>query len=268
MTTNKKQLAVGLKRAVLFQLDANGYPLAVGTQAYEGVEIIGPKAYTLTVPESRKISHIGNDRVLAIDYLPPTEGVSGELRVGSNDIEAKALVSAVSVFPIGDGDAMPWGTDQQGFEEDVALLLFQQSLDAITKSRRWKYYLMPKARVVPSPASMDENAAEDRYTVAPNPTAFHLWGTALDVGTEGVTEMAFAEGMAVARPNIVAFKADGSTSSFLLPVGKPAKSVSSIVVWVNGVLQTGTELGTVTTTEIPFDVLPDADDIVVVYYEY
>ncbi len=267
MPTSGKQFSVGLKRAIIYQLDSSGYPASVGTSPYEGLEVIGPKAFTLTVPEARKISHVGNDRVLAIDYLPPVEGVSGELRVGSNDMVAKALVANVFTFAVGDATLMPWGTDQQGFEVDVALLLFQQSLDAQTKSRRWKFYVVPKARVLPAPASMDENPAEDRYTVAPNPTSVHLWGTALSALEEGATEMAFAEGMAERRPNIVAFKADGLEDTFLLPVGKPAIDPLSIVVWVDGVLQT-TEIDSVTTTTILFDVVPDDEANIVVYYEY
>ena len=84
--TSGKQLAVGMRRAVIFALDANGYPAAIGVTAYEGIEVVGPKAFTLTVPDARRIVHTGNDRVLALDYLPPTEPYSVVLRVPSNDM--------------------------------------------------------------------------------------------------------------------------------------------------------------------------------------
>lgn len=267
MPVTGSQLAVGLKRAVIYELDADGFPLASGTTPYEGIEVVGPKAFDLTVPDARRIVHVGNDRVLAIDYLPPIEGMSGELRVASNDLNAKAAIAAVNVFDVADAKLMPWGTDQQGFEADAGLLLFQQSLDTVSKSRRWKFYIVPKARLIPRPASMNENPAEDVYSVAPNPTAFHLWGTALDATEEGATEMAVGEGMSVGRPNIVAFLANGVLATFLLPTAKPAINTASIAVWVNGVLQT-TELGTLTTTTIPFDVAPASGDVIVVYYEY
>src|SRR5690242_15552048 len=173
-TASGKQLAVGIRRAVIFELNTSGYPAATGSTAYEGIEVAGPKAFNLTVPDARKITHVGNDRVLALDYLPPTEGVSGELRVASNDMVAKAAVADVNTFTVGEATLMPWATDQQGFEVDAGLLCFQQSLDTITKSRRWKFYIIPKARLIPMPASMDENPAEDRYVVGPNPTTKHL----------------------------------------------------------------------------------------------
>ena len=264
-----KQLAVGLRRAVLFALDANGYPAAPGTTVYEGIEIVGPKAFALTIPEARKISHTGNDRVLALDYLPPLEGVSGELRVASNDIVAKALVTAVNTFLIAESNLMAWGTDKQGSEVDLGMLLFQQSLDTSTKSRRWKFYLMPKARVIPAPASMDENAAEDLYRVAPNPTTKHLWGTALVSGTEGATEMALAEGMSEGKPNIVAFKGDGAATAFALPTDKPATATAKMKVWKNGTVQTvGSGLATLTVTTATFTAAPASGDMVVIFYEY
>lgn len=268
--TSGKQLSVGVRRAVIFQIDADGFPLAAGTQPYEGFEVIGPKAFTLTIADSRKISHVGNDRVLAIDYLPPTEADSGELRVASSDIQLKAALSGVSPFNVGESTAMAWGTDERGNETDAALLLFQQSLDAYTRSRRWKYYILPKARVVPAPASMDENPAEDRYVIGPNPTTFHLWGTAMEGDTEGATEAGIIEGMAEGRPNIVAFKGDGATVAFLLPATKPAISAAKVAVWHNGVEVTtgGGGLASLTTTTVTFSVAPALDDVVVAYYEY
>lgn len=267
--TSGKQLAVGIRRAVIFELDTNGYPAATGTTAYEGIEVTGPKAFSLTVPEARKISHVGNDRVLALDYLPPTEGVSGELRVASNDMVAKAAVANVNTFAIAEATLMPWATDQQGFEVDTGLLLFQQSLDTTSKLRRWKFYLVPKARVLPAPASMDENAAEDRYSIAPNPSSSHIWGTALATGTEGATEMAMAEGMSEGKPNIVAFKGNNSAVAFLLPTAKPATATTKMKVWENGVAKTvGGGLASLTTTTITFSSAPATGAMVVCFYEY
>lgn len=264
--TSGKQLSVGLKRAVVYELDADGFPLAVDTTVYEGLEVVGPKVFTMTIPDSRKISHVGNDRVLAIDYLPPTEGASAELRVGASDIALKAMVTNVKQFEIGEATAMAWNTDQQGFENDVAVLCFQQSLDAATRSRRWKFYLIPKGRVIPAPANMDENPAEERYTVAPNPTTQHLWGTSFSDILEGATEASIIEGMAEKRPNLVAYKGDGTENTFLLPVAKPAANIAKMVAWVDGVEQTTGV--TFTTTDATFTTPPALDAPIVIYYEY
>jgi hypothetical protein len=260
------QLTVGLRRATIFELDANGYPAATGTSPYEGLEIIGPKAFTLTAPDMRKISHVGADRVLATDFLPPTEGVTGELRVAAHDTPVRAALTGVADSVVGESRLMPWVTDEQGNEPVVGALCFQQALDASTKLRQYRFYIIPRTKAIPQPSSMDENAAEVRFQLDPNPSTVHLWGTALTVGSEGVLEAAFHEGMCAGRPNIVAWKANGSEDEFLFPVSKPALSAGVVEVWDNGVLKT-TGI-TVTTTKVTFDSPPTSTHIIVAFYEY
>lgn len=266
-----KQFGVGLRRAVVFELNASGLPNASGTTAYEGLEVVGPRAWTLTNPEPRKITHLGNDRPLAVDYLPPNEAMSAELRLAANDIPLQATLTGVENFNVGEGSLMAWNTDQQGSEPDIGLLLFQQSLDTSTKLRHYRFHIIPSGRAYPAPANMDENAAEHTYTVAPNPTTKHLWGTALASGTEGATEAAAIEGMTKGRPNIVAFKGDAATVAFLFPTAKPAIATitAKIAVWVDGVLKTGGGVDyTEATTGITFGVAPADGAIIVAFYEY
>lgn len=267
-----KQLAVGLRRAVIFKLDANGYPAAPSTSVYEGFEVIGPKAYALTIPDVRKITHVGNDRALAVDFLPPTEASSAELRVAADDNELNAYLSGVKSFAVGEASMMGLQTDLQGSEPDVGILLAQQSLDAATKLRNYRFHIIPKGRCIPMPPGMDENAAELRYAVAPNPTTKHLWGTALAALTEGALEAAFVNGMSAGRPNIVAYKGNGTEDEFLFPVDKPAIATvtAKVVVWVNGVLQVITTDYTVTTTTLTFTPgsIPANGEMVVAFYEY
>lgn len=269
--TTGKQFGVGMRRAVVFQLNASGLPDASGTTAYEGVEVVGPKAWTLNNPEPRKITHVGNDRPLAIDYLPPNEAMSAELRVAANDIPLQSILAGVTNFNVGEASMMAWNTEQQGSEPDVGLLLFQQSLDTATKLRNYRFHIIPSGRAYPAPANMDENAAEHTYMVAPNPTTKHLWGAALASGTEGATEAAAVEGMSKGRPNIVAFKGDASETAFLFPTAKQAIATvaDKVEVWVDGVLQTGGGVDyTAATTGVTFGSPPADGAIIVAFYEY
>jgi len=265
-TVTGTQLATGLRRAVVFAL-SSGYPAASGTSPYEGLETIGPKAYALSEPDVRRINHVGGDSSLALDFLPATEGVTAELRVAGQDIPLDAFLSGVKVMTIGESKVMAAQTDQQGYEPDVALILFQQSLDTLTKSRNWKYYVVPKARVVAFHGNMDENPAESRYQIAPNPSTKHLWGSTMTVaGAEGASQSGFLVGHSEGRPAIIAWKADGSTLAYLFPTSKPATAVGKVVVWVNGVEQT-TGI-TVTTTGVTFDVAPTLNAMIVAKMEY
>lgn len=263
--TTGKQLAVGLRHATIFKLDTNGYPAATGSSAYEGFELIGPKTYNLTIPDSRKITHTGSDRALALDYLPPLEAMSAELQVASQDLEVAAYLTGVKTFTIGEATAMPWMTDQQGFEPQVSLLLFQQSLETSSKLRNWRFHMIPRARIIPSPDGMNENAGMQKFAIAPSPSTKHIWGTTMAAGTEGAVEAAVVEGAAEGRPNIVSFKGDNTTTAFLLPTDKPATSVAKVKCWVDGVLTVPSPL---TVTTITISPAPASGAMIVVFYEY
>ena len=194
--TSGNQLAVGARGGFIFALDANGYPAADSTTVYEGLELKGLKAGDLNVPNPRVITHSGNDRVLANDFLPSLEPITGEVRAANLGMGVNAAITNVNTFTAGEMTFMPWGTDQQGSEIDVALMLFQQSLDTTSKLRRYRTIIIPKARAVPLASGMNENPNEQRYQIVSNPTTKHLWGTTMAVETEGATEAAFIEGMA------------------------------------------------------------------------
>lgn len=263
------QLAVGARSGYLFELDANGFPAAPSTAVYEGLEIKGLKASDLNVPNPRVITHAGNDRVLANDFLPSLEPITGEIRAANLGMALNAKVTNVNTFNVGDMTFMPWGTDQQGSEIDVALVVFQQSLDTSLKLRRYRTIIAPKIRAVPLASGMNENPNEQRYSIVSNPTGKHLWGTTIVNATEGATEAAFIEGMATYRPKVVAWKADGTEDEYLFPTDKPARDYTTpkIAVWDNGTLVAGGDM-TLTATKVTFDTPPTTGHIIVALYEY
>lgn len=263
--TTGKQLSVGLRHAVIFELDTNGYPAATGTSAYEGFNVVGPKTYTLTIPDVRKITHTGADRALALDFLPSLEAMSAELQVANQDLPLNAVLTGVHTFVTGEATMMPWNTDQQGYEPTVALMLYQQTLETTSKLRNWRFHIIPRARIVPSPDGMNENAGVSKYSIAPSPSTTHLWGTALTSGSEGAGEASFIEGQSEARPIIVSFKGNNSTTAFLFPADKPATTVAKIKVWQAGVVKVPSPL---TVTGFTLTPAPGTGVMVVAYYEY
>jgi len=260
-----QQYAVGLRYAVVFELNTDGRPNATAQTAYEGLEFKGPKAFSLNTPEPRQISHYGWDRVAAVDYLPPTEPVSGEITVSQEDLDLDALLENVTKFNVGEATLLAGASDQQGSEPDVALLLYQQSLDATTKIRNWRFIIIPKARVKALPGGMDENAGENRYTFVAAPSANHLWGAAMVSGTEGAEEAAFFRGQAVYKPKVVAYLGDNSTVLFSFPAAAQAANTDKVAVFVDGTEQTSGI--TVATTGVTFTTAPALDADIVIFYE-
>ena len=266
-TTSGIQWGVGLRRAVVFPLNSDGTLKATSTTVYEGLEFDGPRAFDITYPEPRLIQNPGNDRVRDQMYLPPSDPVKCELRTGFDDQAINAALMNVTQFTVGESTLVAYGTDQQGSEADIALLLFQQAHDD-SKLTRWRYIMIPRARAIPMPPGMNDNALETRYSVSISPSTKHIWNVALASGTEGATEMSLAVGMAEGKPNIVAWKTDGTATDFLFPTSKQAISTSKINLYD---ASTGAEVTTGITKavdKITYSVAPTTGKILVARYEY
>jgi len=230
--------SVGARRAVIFALDVNGYPAATlsdGTP-YEGTEVLGVKTFDLTVPGVRKISHVGNDRVLAFDFLPAIEGVSASMTVAGRDLGLDALLQGVTKVTLGESEFTPVLTDLQGYEPDVAVFICQQAKDAATRSRRYRFQIIPKSVIAVAPPGMNENPAESKYEISISPTTKHLWGHTFTVAHEGCLEAAVIEGMSEGRPNIIAWKGNASEQHFNFPASKQAILGKVHAVFVNGTI--------------------------------
>ncbi len=265
--TSGIQWGVGLRRAVVFPLNSDGTLKATSTTVYEGLEFSGPRAFDITYPDARLITNPGNDRVRDQMYLPPTDPVKCELRTGFDDQAINAALMGVSQFTVGESTLVPFGTDKQGSEADIALLLYQQAHDD-SKLTRWRYVMIPRARAIPMPAGMNDNALETRYSVSISPSTKHIWNVALQAGTEGCTEMALADGMAEGKPAIVAWKADGTATVFSFPTDKQAISTAKINLFD---ASTGAEVTvgiTKATSGITYGVAPAANKILVARIEY
>jgi len=243
MASTGKQLPVGLRYVTVYELLSTGMPEAGAVPAtpYEGIEFSGPKAFTLNVPEARKITHIGEDRPLAIDYLPPTDGMDGELQVSPSEFNVVAALGDIVMETVAEKTFVPLSSDKQGFEPQVGVLMYQQSLDVDSGVRTYRSFIIPSARCVYMPAGMGQDTEDNRYKIAPAVTNQHLWGTDLVLGTDGCTSIQAIELHTVGRPMLCAWQSagGGGTTEFNFPTSKPnlfATRPNSIVVWSEGVL--------------------------------
>lgn len=222
---------VDLYRAVVFPLDTSGlFPTTPDALVYEGLQFEGSRVFEITPAEAREITNYGDGRVRDSIYLPPNTSVKGELRVGYDHQDINAALTGVTKVITGEKSWLPMSTDKQGTEPVVSILLMQQAKDD-AKLKAWRYYIVPRAQCIPLPASFNENATEMRYQITFNPSTVRLWNEALTTGVHGCTEMAFEDGMAADRPNIVMFEGDGVyDDTFLLPTNKPATDILKMTV--------------------------------------
>lgn len=258
---------VGLRDVQIFALDANGYPAATSTTAYAGIDVSGVRNVTINDPEPRQISHFGDDRIFALDVLPPTEPLTGEMVVSKTNDTVDAALTGNKSITVGEAKLFGVNTDLKGSENQVAIIAYQQSLDtdpaAATFGKRvWEFKVMPRAWIIPRENSLDENPTARTYTLRPNFVTQHVWGTAFAVATEGFTQAQLLRGVSEYKPRIVSFKGDGSTTTFA--VGETVVSTAKYVVWDNGVTSTTFTGG---TTSIVFSPAPTSGHMIVAYYE-
>jgi hypothetical protein len=221
-------------------LDSTGNPVCTGAiasgsaAATTGYEFDGAKAFELTLPEPRKITHTGEDRVLQVDFLPALDGVSGSLNVAENDYALNAMLQGVSVATVGEAKGLAYATDKQGSEPDVSLLLYQQAQDSATGLRRWRVELVARAKAIPIPPGMNDMPAEVKYSLTANPCTKTIWGETITSGSYGCTQASVMEFMCEGEPVLEAFQGDVTTPTVLTLSATP-KAAAKLAVYRNGV---------------------------------
>lgn len=260
---------VGLRHVQILAIAADDYPAAVDTSAYAGATISGARALSITDPEPRQIIHQGDDGIFALDSLPPTEPISGELRTSKVNDVVDAIIGDDKSVTVGEAKLFPEGTDQRGNENQVIMLAYRQTLDTDPDSanfgaRRWEFRLIPRALLIARDGPLDENPEERLYAVRPQFATKYPWGVAFATTTEGCTRAQMFRGISQYKPKLIAFKGDNATVAFAFPTAAPAADVAKVQVWVNGSPVTPS---TVTVTNFTLASTPSTDANVVVFYE-
>lgn len=257
---------VDLYRAVVFPLDTDGSLLATDTTVYEGLQFEGSRSWKITPAESRSVENYGDGRLRDTIYMAPNAADKGELLVGYEHQEVIAALTNVNKTAVGESSIVHMGTDQQGNEPMVALLLAQLAHD-VNKNKIWRYNMVPRANVgKPKTADFDENATANTFPFSMSPSTKEIWGHTLSIADEKCTESAYAIGTSEGRPNIVAWVGDGNEDEFLLPVAKPSIATAKIAIfnWATGVEYTAGI--TKSLTGVVFDYPPSG--LLCCKYEY
>jgi hypothetical protein len=267
-----KSYPVGMRHARVYELNEFGVPAATATTPYEGLEIVGAKAYEFNIPDARRIAHTGDDRVLSQDVLPRLEVSSATLRAARNDFDVFAALTDTKVATVGESKFVGFGTDQQGAEPTVALLCYQQAKEHGTGVRSYNAYHVPSTQAIINPASMNENAPEYVFNLLPSAVDHYIDGTAFAAGTEGFTEAEVLESHTFGQPMIVAWKGDNTETEFDFPTDKQPTATTKIhritKMAVDGTISDITAAGVLAVDKITPTVKPADGEIIVCWYEY
>ena len=268
---NTIRSGVGFRHCQILAINASGYPNAADTTEYAGVRISGARTLTLNDPEPQQIVHLGDDRPLALDVLPPTEPITGELMTSKVDDLAHAVVADDLPVTVGEAMLIGMGGSNRGDENQVIMLAYRQTVDTDPDSanfgaRRWEFRLFPKVYVIPRESGFSDTPEERAYTIRPQFIKKYPWGVSFASGTEGFDQAQGFRGISEYKPRLVGFLGDDSNTAFVFDTGYPAQATGKIAVWVDGVLTTADI--TKATTGVEWATAPTTDANVVIFYEY
>lgn len=267
MTAASQQItAVSFRGVQILAADSNGYPTVESATEYAGIRIVGAKALTLNIPEWQRLTATGDDRVLAQFVLPSQEGVTGELRVGSFDMIAEALVTGINAKTVGEMKVLPFATEQADLP-DFWLLGWREAKSVASGDAGRGHYewVLLKAKLTPLGGEWGERATEERrFMITAQVVSKWPWGEALVEGTDGCAEMQLAFGSAEYVPRLSAFEGTGSATVFSL-VGKTAISTDKMPTYNNGaIVSSGL---TKAVDSLTFSVAPASGDKIVLFTE-
>lgn len=266
---NTTRSGVGFRHCTIFALNDSGYPDATSaTTAYAGEVVSGVKRLTITDPEPQQIVHRGDDRIFAVDSLPATEALTGELVTGKVNDTVDAILTGQTSFTVGEAKLFGIQTNERGNEQQVGMLAYRQTLDTTPGAqqlRRWEFRLFPVALLIPRESSFDENPEERMYTIRPQIASKNIWGEAFTDAVGGFTEAQALRGVAEYKPKLLTWKANNAATTFTLSPSVAVNNTSKITVYVNGTQQTSGI--TKNTSSVVFTTAPSTDAIVCVFYE-
>lgn len=269
-----KSFPVGMKHVRVYALTSSGVPAATGADGavYEGLQIEGAQAFNLDIPDSRRITHTGDDRVLAQDILPRQEPTSGTLTTALNPHSVYAVMSSTKQATIGEASVIGYATDLQGSEPTLGMLCYQQAKEYGTGLRTWRAYIMPSVQAIIRPNSMTADKQEFTYDLIPSSVNHHLWGLGFATGVEGFTEAEILESQTFNIPHVVSWLGDNVVTEFLFHASRQAVSTAKIhaimSVATDGTVTDITSTATKATDGVTPASKPGVGEIITCFYEY
>jgi hypothetical protein len=271
MAVENRYFVSGSRVAVVFPLDQiTGRIAASSTTPLYGYIPFGFKGFAGNFPPPRKITHVGQDGVRQLDFLPPVEAADGSMTVSSTDLDLIALVTGVSIETLGTSKIIPVMSSQMGFEPVVGVQLVRQA-ENVNGLRRWESFVFSAAKCIYQPASFTDAGSDITYQIAPMISGVRLWGPDWTTATNGATTAQMTQFASNGFPYIVAWKADGTATDFLFDVDKPATNTTTAFqgVWKTDPSTNVCTTASVTnaTTKITFAVAPAIGTIITCLYE-
>lgn len=233
MTVEDRYFATGMRVASFYELSqiTGRLKAPVTHLPYYGLVLYGPKSLNLNVPEPRKITHVGQDRPLQVDWLPATEGMDAEVNVSATEVNVQAAVDGTKVQTIGTAKLVPVFSSKQGFNPSLGAWFTRQA-ENVDGDRRWESFIFNKSKVVYQPAGMSDGNAEPKYKIAPAIAKHKLWGEVWSDSDNGAETAQMGQMLSNGFPYLVGWQSGTSDVSFPFDTDKPAINTGNAILGV------------------------------------
>lgn len=223
--------AIDVYRVVAFPLGADGSLPSVDESPYEGVEFTGPVSFEFNLGAPRTIPVVAQGRVLDTFLLPSIEAKTGTLRCAYDVQTLNAMLTGVNQTTVGEAKVIDEGTDKEGQEILVGLLLQQLQAHNESGLTVWRTDIIPRARLTPSNPAMNAEALTKEYTMVAASSAKRLWYETLTVATHGCTSAHKQNVITEYKLNIIGWTGDGATTTFNFPADKEPVENAKVKVY-------------------------------------
>ena len=211
---DKPFVGFGVRRGRIYELDTYGHPKAPSTSPYIGLNLYGIRAFNLTDPPARIISHFDGDKVAQQQTFPPTDASSGAITIDGSDMDISALVGSVIKRDISGIEILPSMTDQRGNEPLAGILVYQAAKDS-AGNIGWHSRIVPRTTAIKQDGNFGDANYETTYNLAPSASDSHLWGEVMTIGADGTAHAGWIEGFSSNPVMVTAWKANGIVTEFL-----------------------------------------------------
>ena len=266
---DKPFVGFGVRRGRIYELDQYGHPAAQDANPYIGLNLYGIRAFNLTDPPARVISHFDGDRVAQQQTFPPTDASTGSITIDGSDMDISALVGNVIKRDISGIEILPSMTDQRGNEPLVGILVYQAAKDS-SGNVGWHTRIVPRTTAIKSDGSFGENNYETTYNLAPSASDSHLWGEVMTDDDDGTQHAGWIEGFSPNPAMVTAWKANGVVTEFPFEDDHPATDALYSVFRANasGVITPITSGLVKTTTMLDFDYAVPTGHILMAIHQF
>jgi hypothetical protein len=266
---DKPFVGFGVRRGRIYELDQYGHPKAPDTSPYIGLNLYGIRAFNLTDPPARIISHFDGDKVAQQQTFPPTDASSGSINIDGSDMDVNALVGSVIKRDISGIEILPSMTDQRGNEPLIGLLVYQAAKDS-SGNIGWHTRIVPRTTAIKQDGSLGENNYETIYNLAPSASDSHLWGEVLTTGADGTAHAGWIEAFSPNPAMVTAWKANGVETEFDFDEDHQSPDANYSVFRANGsgVMVAITSGLTKLTTGLDFDYAVPTGHILMAIHQF